>query len=223
VLDHGLLRVVNVMGDESSIVQAARVSYGSGTRTKREDDKLVAYLYRNKHMSPFEMAEITLHVKLPIFVARQWIRHRTASVNEESLRYSEACRDFYIPAPDLVRYQDKKNKQGSAEKLPIWEAKEFATDLTLLCEQQLKVYDKWLERGVSRETARLALGLNLYTSWYWKTDLRNLLHFLELRNDSHAQAEIREYARVIENDILQHWCPTVWGLLQEGRLATASV
>lgn len=217
VLDHGFVRVVDYMGDDAAVVQAARVSYGRGTRKVSEDRGLIRYLMRHWHTTPFEMCEIKLHVKLPIFVARQWIRHRTANVNEYSARYSILDREFYIPERDQVAPQSEINKQGRS----VPSSAEVADAVrTLLREDSDRAYSHYLwmlneedglehepERpGVARELARIGLGLNTYTQWYWKVDLHNLLRFLRLRADPHAQYEIRAYAAVIL-DIVKHWVP----------------
>jgi thymidylate synthase (FAD) len=209
VLDHGFVRVVDVMGTDSSIVQAARVSYGAGTKTKRDDDKLLRYLYEHQHTGPFEMCEVKLHIKAPIFVARQWMRHRTWSYNEVSGRYSELPMEFYCPLE--LRMQDSTNKQGSTDLTldtlyldapPVWAYDCAATS-----------YKQMLERGICREQARMVLPLATYTEFYAKTDLRNLLHFLDLRCDEHAQWEMRQYADAIA-EMVRHYFPVtmeVWG------------
>ncbi len=206
VLDKGFVRAVDVMPRfvedgqtaDQAIVQAARVSYGAGTKTVREDRGLIHYLMRNQHTSPFEQVELKFHMRLPIFVARQMIRHRTASVNEESLRYSEARDEFYLPRIEDIRYQSRRNRQGrAAEPLPQAEAaairEELAADQRALYER----YRHHLERGVARELARINLPVATMTSWYWKVDLHNLFHFLKLRLDPHAQYEIRVYAEAM--------------------------
>lgn len=217
VLDHGFVRVVDYMGDDAAIVQAARVSYGRGTRRVSEDRGLVRYLMRHGHTTPFEMCEIKLHVKLPIFVARQWIRHRTANVNEYSARYSILDREFYIPDADQIAPQSSVNKQGRSEASDIDSAEAVRA---LLREDSEKAYSHYLwmlndegsaghdpnRAGVARELARIGLGLNTYTQWYWKVDLHNLLRFLRLRTDPHAQFEIRAYADVIL-DVVRQWVP----------------
>jgi thymidylate synthase (FAD) len=221
VLDHGFVRVVDYMGDDGAVVQAARVSYGRGTRRTSEDRGLIRYLMRHHHTTPFEMCELKLHVKLPIFVARQWIRHRTANVNEYSARYSILDKEFYVPAAENLAAQSSTNRQGRAGVLPANQAEAV---LRLLREDGERAYDHyaWMlndegmdrpvdpERdGVSRELARIGLGVNTYTQWYWKVDLHNLLHFLKLRADPHAQYEIRAYAKAIL-DIVQRWVPTTY-------------
>jgi thymidylate synthase (FAD) len=218
VLDHGFVRVVDYMGDDASVVQAARVSYGRGTRAVSEDRGLIRYLLSHWHTTPFEMAEIKLHVKLPIFVARQWIRHRTASVNEYSARYSVLDREFYIPEPAQLAMQSSQNRQGRGATL---EGDEAERVLAMLREDASRNYDNYLgmlnERedgsildparvGVARELARMNLTLNTYTQWYWKIDLHNLMHFLRLRLDAHAQYEIRAYAEVIAS-VVGRWVP----------------
>jgi thymidylate synthase (FAD) len=218
VLDHGFVRLVDYMGDDAAIVQAARVSYGAGTRSVRDDRGLIRYLMRHRHSTPFEMCELKLHVKLPIFVARQWIRHRTANVNEYSARYSILDREFYLPAPEQLAAQSASNRQGRGEVL---DAEQAARVLALLRRDALQVYDTYEtllnDQGdgapqrpddpqVARELARMDLTLNYYTQWYWKVDLHNLLHFLSLRQDAHAQYEIRVYADVIA-DLVSSWVP----------------
>src|SRR5438105_1339235 len=203
VLDHGFVRVIDYMGDDAAIVQAARVSYGRGTRRVSEDSGLIRYLMRHWHSTPFEMAEIKYHVKLPIFIARQWIRHRTANVNEYSARYSKLQDEFYLPSPDQLGIQSSANRQGRGAVL---DADQAARVLDLLREDAARCYRDyaWMlneddagekvdadRAGLARELARINLTLNTYTEWYWKTDLHNLMHFLRLRADAHAQYEIR--------------------------------
>ena len=206
VLDHGFVRVIDYMGDDAAIVQAARVSYGDGTKHVQDDTALIRYLMRHRHTSPFEMCEIKLHVKLPIFVARQWIRHRTASVNEYSARYSIVEEEFYIPDCGNIRMQSSTNKQGGGECAPFSSAMGFVSQLRHESKSAFQVYDSNCDIGISRETARLVLPVNSYTQWYWKIDLHNLMHFLTLRSDPHAQYEIRAYAEVIAT-ILERWVP----------------
>lgn len=218
VLDHGFLRVIDYMGDDGAIVQAARVSYGKGTKKVNEDKGLIAYLMRHRHSTPFEMCEIKFHVKLPIFVARQWIRHRTANVNEYSARYSILDREFYIPADDQLAAQSSTNRQGRGDVL---QGAEAARVLQLLRQDAEQVYDHYVDmlnedengepvdenrQGLARELARMNLTLNYYTQWYWKTDLHNLLNFISLRADAHAQYEIRVYAEAML-DIIRRWVP----------------
>lgn len=204
VLDHGFIRLIDYMGDDAAIVQAARVSYGAGTKTVREDAKLIHYLWQHRHTSPFEMCEIKLHCKMPIFVARQWVRHRTASINEYSARYSVLDAEFYVP--EQFKAQDTKNRQGSAEAFVGIKNSDMQDDLRYHCLASYKKYEALLDQGVSRELARMVLPVNFYTQWYWKIDLHNLLHFLTLRCDEHAQWEIRQYANVIA-DIVADWVP----------------
>lgn len=217
VLDHGFVRVIDYMGDDTAVVQAARVSYGEGTKTIREDRGLIRYLMRSRHSSPFEMCELKLHVKLPIFVARQWIRHRMASVNEVSARYSVVTNEFYLPAPDAVALQSSDNKQGRGEPVDPHTAASFIEVLTNLSAQAHTDYGGALEAGIARELARVGLGLNTYTEWYWKIDLHNLLHFLALRMDAHAQLEIRAYADVIGR-VVAEWVPHSWEAFEDYRL-----
>lgn len=214
VLDHGFVRIVDYMGDDSSIVQAARVSYGAGTRLRREDEKLIRYLMRNRHMTPFEMCEIKLHVKLPIFVARQWIRHRTANVNEYSGRYSVMDEDFYVPEKKDFLLQSRSNKQGREGKLPDDVIEASLQSIRELSELGYETYKAMIDAGVARELARMVLGTNFYTQWYWKIDLRNLFNFLALRTDSHAQFEIRAYAWVIDA-IVSKWVPMAHAAYKE--------
>lgn len=218
VLDHGFVRVIDYMGDDSAVVQAARVSYGKGTKKISEDRGLIQYLMRHRHSTPFEMCEIKFHVKLPIFVARQWIRHRTANVNEYSARYSILDREFYIPAPEHLAAQSVSNRQGRGDVL---QGAEAARVLDLLKQDSERAYDDyaWMlneteqgetvdagRQGLARELARMNLSLNFYTQWYWKVDLQNFMHFLSLRADAHAQYEIRVYAEAML-DVLRRWVP----------------
>lgn len=209
VLDHGSVRLVDIMGDDDAIVQAARTSYGKGTKTVSEDAKLVDYLVRNRHTSPLEMVEFKFHCVMPMFVARQWVRHRTASINEYSARYSEVKDVFYVPHSSRVLGQGKANKQGSEGDLPLGAKVTFIEDVTRISKEAYEAYKLALESGVARETARILLPVNFYTEWYWKIDLHNLLHFLKLRLDKHAQYEIRVYAEAIAR-IVQAHCPVAW-------------
>ena len=226
VLDHGLLRVIDYMGDDSAIVQAARVSYGRGTKAVSNDEGLIRYLMRHWHSTPFEMCEVKLHVKLPVFVARQWIRHRTANVNEYSARYSILDREFYIPAPEQLAAQSKVNNQGRGEVLSGDEAQRV---LDLLREDSARAYDHYEDmlsqdgqQGLARELARMNLPANIYTQWYWKTDLHNLFHFLRLRADAHAQYEIRVYAEAMCR-IVADWVPLAYGAFEDYRLGGVSL
>ena len=229
VLDHGLIRVIDYMGDDAAVVQAARVSYGAGTKKVREDAGLINYLMRHRHTSPFEMCEIKLHMKLPIFVARQQIRTRTAAVNEYSARYSILDREFYMPEPEQLGMQAKSNRQGRGETLTGDEARRV---MELLREDATRAYDHYEEMlnetatgetldanrsGLARELARMNLSVNFYTQWYWKIDLHNLLNFLKLRGDPHAQYEIRAYADVIL-DIVKQWVPLTHAAFVDYRL-----
>jgi len=237
VLDHGFVRVVDYMGDDAAVVQAARVSYGRGTTKLRDDRGLIRYLMRHRHTTPFEMCEIKLHVKLPIFVARQWIRHRTANVNEYSARYSILDREFYPPAPAQLGEQAQSNRQGRGTPLT---ADQSDRVLQLLREDAERCYDHYEEllneapsdgsegKGerkprregepqLARELARMNLTLNYYTQWYWKVDLHNLLHFLSLRVDDHAQYEIRVYAEII-GQLTERWVPLSWEAFSDYRL-----
>ncbi len=221
VLDHGFVRLVDYMGDDAAIVQAARVSYGKGTRKVREDRGLIRYLLRHAHTSPFEMCELKLHVKLPIFVARQWIRHRTANVNEISARYSVLDREFYLPEPEHLAVQAKSNKQGRGAALT---AEQSAEVLALLRRDAEQAYDTYAglmnDFDLARELARVNLGVGLYTQWYWKIDLHNLLHFLRLRLHPHAQYEIRVYGEVI-GQMVADWVPLTWEAFQDYRMGGA--
>lgn len=221
VLDHGFIRVVDYMGDDAAIVQAARVSYGAGTKHVSNDEGLIRYLMRHWHSSPFEMCEVKLHVKLPVFVARQWIRHRMANVNEYSARYSILDREFYIPAPDQLAAQSKVNNQGRGEVL---EGPEAARVLELLKSDANRAYDHYEgmlsqegQQGLARELARMNLPANIYTQWYWKTDLHNLFHFLRLRADKHAQYEIRVYADAIAACV-KDWVPLAFAAFEDYRM-----
>jgi len=198
VLDRGFVRLIDYMGGDESIVQAARVSYGAGTKSVREDRGLVNYLMRHRHTTPFEMVELKFHVKLPIFVARQWIRHRTANVNEQSLRYSIMPDEFYVPDEKAIGLQSRSNRQGrEAEAVsPELRARVLAI-LTGVPESVYPLYQELIEAGLARELARIALPVSAYTEWYWKINLHNLLHFISLRADAHAQHEIREYAKAL--------------------------
>ncbi|HSV56886.1 MAG TPA: FAD-dependent thymidylate synthase [Magnetospirillaceae bacterium] len=198
VLDKGFVRLVDYMGGDERIVQAARVSYGAGTRTIREDTALIDYLLRNDHTSPFEQVVLTFHIKLPVFVARQWIRHRTARVNEVSGRYTMMKDEFYLPGEGDLAFQSRDNKQGRSEKtLPPEDAAAVRTGLRQEQEAAYRTYQDLLSRGLAREIARVNLPLSLYTEWYWQIDLHNLFRFLALRLDPHAQKEIRSYAAVL--------------------------
>ena len=234
VLDHGFLRIVDYMGDDPAVVQAARVSYGTGTRRASDDAGLINYLMRHRHTTPFEMCEIKYHVKLPIFVARQWIRHRTANVNEYSARYSILDKEYYVPAPEHLGIQSPANRQGRAETL---KGEEAARVLELLRSDSERCHAHYREmlnedeggekidpgrRGLARELARMNLTLNTYTQWYWKIDLYNLLHFLSLRADPHAQYEIRAYAdKILET--VRLWVPMVHAAFMNYGLGTTSI
>lgn len=214
-LDKGFIRLIDVMGDDTAIVQAARVSYGEGTRSVSDDRKLIRYLMRHRHTSPFEMVEFKFHIKLPIFVARQWIRHRTASVNEYSGRYSIMREEFYVPEPTQLRPQSSLNRQGRAdEPLPTELAEELITRLEQTQQRLYAEYQELLQHDLARELARINLPLALYTEWYWKIDLHNLFHFLRLRMDEHAQYEIRVYAYTIAN-IVKVVVPLAWEAFED--------
>lgn len=196
-LDHGFVKLIDVMGDDAAVVQAARVSYGAGTKKVSEDRGLIRYLVRNKHTSPLEMIELKFHCKMPIFVARQWVRHRTASLNEISGRYSVLKSEFYRPEIEQIRQQSKVNKQGRDEPVSEEVAQSYLHDLADHRVMAADMYSEFLDEGIARELARIDLPLSTYTEWYWKIDLHNLMHFLRLRADSHAQYEIRVYANII--------------------------
>jgi thymidylate synthase (FAD) len=234
VLDHGFIRVVDYMGDDSSIVQAARVSYGKGTKKVSTDAGLIKYLMRHWHSTPFEMCEIKYHVKLPIFIARQWIRHRTANVNEYSARYSILDKEFYLPAPENLATQSQNNRQGRGDVLEGEQAKQVLEILKKDAEQTYNNYELMLnerydesiidknQTGLARELARMNLTLNTYTQWYWKTDLLNLMNFLRLRADDHAQYEIRAYADTML-DTLKKWVPITYEAFMDYRVGGTEV
>lgn len=233
-LDHGFVRVVDYMGDDAAIVQAARVSYGKGTRKISQDEGLIRYLMRHRHTSPFEMCEIKLHVKLPMFIARQWIRHRTANVNEYSARYSILDKEFYVPAADQIAVQSSTNNQGRGASLDPDQA---AAVLELMRRDAAQAFDSYEHLlnadgkgeardpdrpGLARELARIGLPLSTYTQWYWKTDLHNLFHFMSLRADAHAQYEIRVYADILR-DIVDRWTPLAARAFEDYRLHGAEL
>ncbi|WP_339045173.1 FAD-dependent thymidylate synthase [Candidatus Mesenet endosymbiont of Agriotes lineatus] len=222
ILDHGFIRVIDYMGSDSSVVQAARVSYGEGTKHISQDAALINYLMRHSHTTPFEMCEIKFHVKLPIFVARQWIRHRTANINEYSARYSILSREFYIPETSQVAEQSKNNAQGRGKELDYETAKDITTVLSKNSDLVYSSYDKLLEDGLAREIARINLTLNYYTELYWKIDLHNLLHFLKLRGSHHAQYEIRVYAEEMIK-IIKKWVPLTYNAFVEYCLESSSI
>ena len=234
ILDHGFIRVVDYMGNDTSIVQAARVSYGKGTKKVSTDAGLIKYLMRHWHSTPFEMCEIKYHVKLPIFIARQWIRHRTANVNEYSARYSILDKEFYLPAPENLAAQSQINRQGRGEILEGEQAKKVLELLKSDAEQTYSNYEMMLnerydgsviddkEVGLARELARMNLTLNTYTQWYWKTDLLNLMNFLRLRADHHAQFEIRAYADAML-DTVKRWVPITYEAFLDYRVGGTEV
>ncbi len=210
VLDRGFVRVVDYMGDDGAIVQAARVSYGRGTKKVREDRGLIRYLMRHRHTTPFEMCEIKYHVKLPVFVARQWIRHRTANVNEYSARYSILEDEFYMPAPEHLARQSKSNRQGRGDVLALADAQRVLDLLRADAARSYANYQEMMQaHDLARELARMNLTLNVFTQWYWKIDLHNLLHFLSLRGDAHAQYEIRAYADAMAETV-KRWVPNAF-------------
>ncbi len=234
ILDHGFIRVVDYMGNDTSIVQAARVSYGKGTKKVSTDAGLIKYLMRHWHSTPFEMCEIKYHVKLPIFIARQWIRHRTANVNEYSARYSILDKEFYLPKTENLAAQSQSNRQGRGEVLQGEQAKKVLNLLKNDAEQTYNNYEMMLnerydgsiinekEAGLARELARMNLTLNTYTQWYWKTDLLNLMNFLRLRADHHAQYEIRTYADAML-DTLKKWVPITYEAFMDYRVGGTEV
>ena len=226
VLDHGFVRVIDYMGDDAAICQAARVSYGKGTKSVQNDEGLIRYLMRHWHSTPFEMCEVKFHVNLPVFVARQWIRHRTANVNEYSARYSILDREFYIPAPEHVAAQSEVNNQGRGATL---EGEEAARVLDILKSDSARCYDNYQamiaqdgQQGLARELARMNLPANIYTQWYWKVDLHNLFHFLRLRADVHAQYEIRVYAEAICETVAD-WVPFAYRAFEDYRMGAVSL
>ncbi len=234
ILDHGFIRVVDYMGNDTSIVQAARVSYGKGTKKVSTDAGLIKYLMRHWHSTPFEMCEIKYHVKLPIFIARQWIRHRTANVNEYSARYSILDKEFYLPKTENLAAQSQSNRQGRGDVLQGEQAKKVLDLLKNDAEQTYNNYEMMLnerydgsvidekEIGLARELARMNLTLNTYTQWYWKTDLLNLMNFLRLRADHHAQYEIRTYADAML-DTLKKWVPITYEAFMDYRVGGTEV
>ena len=225
VLDHGFVRVIDYMGDDAAICQAARVSYGKGTKSVQNDEGLIRYLMRHWHSTPFEMCEVKLHVKLPVFVARQWIRHRTANVNEYSARYSILDREFYMPAPEHINAQSVVNNQGRGELLS---PEDTAQVLEMLKGDAARCYDHYQTMidedgiGLARELARMNLPANIYTQWYWKVDLHNLLHFLRLRADAHAQYEIRVYADAICK-VVADWVPFAYKAFEDYRMGAVTM
>jgi len=233
-LDHGFVRVVDYMGDDTSIVQAARVSYGKGTKQVSTDAGLIKYLMRHWHSTPFEMCEIKYHIKLPIFIARQWIRHRTANVNEYSARYSILDKEFYLPNSEHLAAQSQINRQGRGDVLEGDQAKKVLDLLKNDAERTYDNYEMMLNErydgsvidkdgvGLARELARMNLTLNTYTQWYWKTDLLNLMNFLRLRADSHAQYEIRAYADIML-DTLKKWVPITYDAFMDYRVGGTEV
>ena len=233
-LDHGFVRVIDYMGDDSSIVQSARVSYGKGTKQVSTDKGLIKYLMRHWHSTPFEMCEIKYHVKLPIFIARQWIRHRTANVNEYSARYSILDKEFYLPSSENLAAQSKSNRQGRGDILSGDQAKEVLEILKSDAERTYDNYETMLnerydgtvvdsdKKGLARELARMNLTLNTYTQWYWKTDLLNLMNFLRLRADRHAQYEIRVYADIML-DTVRRWVPITYDAFMDYRVGGTEI
>jgi thymidylate synthase (FAD) len=228
VLDHGFIRVIDYMGDDAAVVQAARVSYGAGTKKIREDAGLINYLMRHRHTSPFEMCELKLHAKMPIFVAREWVRHRVANLNEISGRYSILDNEFYLPVPEQLGTQSRSNRQGRGETITGPESLRVLEILREDAERSYSHYEEMLNEniagdtldparsGLARELARMNLSVNFYTQWYWKIDLHNLLHFLNLRTDAHAQYEIRVYADAIL-EVVKQWVPLTYAAFMDYR------
>ena len=213
-LDKGFVRLVDSMGGDDAIVQAARVSYGQGTSKVSQDRGLIRYLMRHRHTTPFEMVEFKFHCKMPIFVARQWVRHRTANINEYSLRYSEARDEFYFPDPEHIQFQSALNKQGRSGEVPL-ELKQKVLDyFKKISKRSFTMYQELNEAGIARELARSLLPVNIYTEWYWKNDLHNLLHFIGLRSDSHAQYEIRVYSDAMA-EFVKAVAPFAWEAYQD--------
>jgi thymidylate synthase (FAD) len=223
VLDDGFVRVVDYMGSDSSIVQAARVSYGKGTKKVHEDRGLIRYLMRHRHSTPFEMCEIKLHVRVPMDTWRQWIRHRMASVNEYSTRYSVAIDAAQTTTEEEWRAQSTSNRQGSAGYLDTNLGKKLTSSETEFQKSAFQLYQERLEQGVAREQARKDLPLSTYTEAYWKMDLHNLFHFLALRMDDHAQLEIRNYAKTIGYQIVSQWCPLAWEAFLDYRVNSSGL
>ena len=213
-LDKGFVRLVDSMGGDDAIVQAARVSYGKGTSKVSQDRGLIRYLMRHRHTTPFEMVEFKFHCKMPIFVARQWVRHRTANINEYSLRYSEARDEFYYPDPKHIQLQSALNKQGRTGKIPKKLTDEVIQYFKEISERSFEMYQELNEAGLARELIRAILPVNLYTEWYWKNDLHNLLHFISLRSDSHAQYEIRVFSDAMAESV-QKVAPFAWEAYQD--------
>ena len=213
-LDKGFLRLVDSMGGDEAIVQAARVSYGKGTSKVSQDRGLIRYLMRHRHTTPFEMVEFKFHAKMPIFVARQWVRHRTANINEYSLRYSEARDEFYIPNPEQIQFQSVLNKQGRSEEVPNDLKEKVQKYFKDISQQTFELYKEMNDLGVARELARAILPVNLYTEWYWKNDLHNLLHFIGLRSDPHAQYEIRVFSDAM-GKYVKELAPIAWEAYQD--------
>ena len=213
-LDKGFVRLVDSMGGDDAIVQAARVSYGQGTSKVSQDRGLIRYLMRHRHTTPFEMVEFKFHCKMPIFVARQWVRHRTANINEYSLRYSEARDEFYMPDPEHIQFQSALNKQGRKGEVPTELKQKVLDSFKEISERSFAIYSELNEAGVARELARSILPVNLYTEWYWKNDLHNLLHFVGLRSDSHAQYEIRVFSDAMAESV-KAVAPFAWEAYQD--------
>jgi len=213
-LDKGFVRLVDSMGGDDAIVQAARVSYGQGTSKISQDRGLIRYLMRHRHTTPFEMVEFKFHCKMPIFVARQWVRHRTANINEYSLRYSEARDEFYFPDPEHIQFQSALNKQGRSGEVPLELKQKVLAHFKEISERSFSMYQELNEAGVARELARSLLPVNIYTEWYWKNDLHNLLHFIGLRSDSHAQYEIRVYSDAMSESV-KAVAPFAWEAYQD--------
>ena len=213
-LDKGFVRLVDSMGGDDAIVQSARVSYGKGTSKLSQDRGLIRYLMRHRHTTPFEMVEFKFHCKMPIFVARQWVRHRTANINEYSLRYSEARDEFYFPDPNHIEFQSAVNKQGRMGEVDKELKKKVQAYFKEISDRSFEIYSELNEAGVARELARAILPVNLYTEWYWKNDLHNLLHFIGLRSDGHAQYEIRVFSDAMASYV-KKVAPFAWEAYQD--------
>lgn len=213
-LDHGLIEVIDYMGNDAAVIQAAQTSYGEGTKKVSTEGTLMNYLWRHQHTTPFEMCEIKVFMRLPIFVARQLIRHRTASVNEYSMRYSTPQDLFYTPETDHIQFQALDNKQGRSGEVDQRLQREFQDYTQGVAKSAMAGYNRFNDEKLARELNRINLPVSAYTQWYWKVDLKNLLHFLKLRMDSHAQYEIRVFANIL-GEIVKEWCPKVWAAFEE--------
>ena len=222
ILDEGFIRIIDYMGGDNSITQAARISYGNGTKSVSQDTALIDFLLRHRHTSPFEMCEIKLHIRAPIFIARQWLRHRTANVNELSARYSVIKKGFYIPDEDEIKQQCQNNKQSKGEKIEGTNPQSIVDQIKSTCNSSFDNYNQLIDKGLARELCRSVLPQNTYTEFYWKIDLHNLLHFLSLRTKEGAQYEIREYANIILNKIVKIWTPMVYSAFVNHRMESVT-